>query len=223
RGTTPHTSAFPPPSERNIHAIIRGIPATFNEQEVKEELEQKDYSPHHIIRLKRNGGIPMPLMVLILPKIDKSQQIFTEHELLGLAIRVQVQKNTRLLGSVIAARKVANEYFCKHEELLEADPCLVEIIQNGNNRCTLISIQQSKTVVQQISPSKVIVNPREPSTVHSSCPEDGLIVISQPSIIELQRCSIEVNQQKFYPSDHIKQETSFPLPTMSHEHFQSST
>nr|CAH7718893.1 unnamed protein product [Callosobruchus chinensis] len=69
--------------ERNIHAVIRGIPASTTEQEIKEELEQKGYVPHHIIRLKRNGGVPMPLVVVILPKTEKSQQAFNEHELLG--------------------------------------------------------------------------------------------------------------------------------------------
>nr|CAH7749863.1 unnamed protein product [Callosobruchus chinensis] len=75
-----HTS--PLPSERNIHAVIRGIPASFSEQEIKEELERKGYSPHHIIRLKRSSGVPMPLAVVILPKVEKSQQVFNEHELL---------------------------------------------------------------------------------------------------------------------------------------------
>ncbi|CAH1979915.1 unnamed protein product [Acanthoscelides obtectus] len=89
---------FPLPSERNIHAVVRGIPAIFSEQEIKGELEQRGYTPLHIIRLKRNGIAPMPLVVVILPKIEKSQQLFNEHELLGLAIRVEVQKNSKLIG-----------------------------------------------------------------------------------------------------------------------------
>ncbi|CAH2004798.1 unnamed protein product [Acanthoscelides obtectus] len=93
----PHHT-FPLPTERNNHAVIRGIPASTTEQEVKGELEQKGYAPFHIIRLKRNGGVPMPLMVVILPKTEKSQQVFNEHELLGLSIRVEVQKNSRLIG-----------------------------------------------------------------------------------------------------------------------------
>nr|CAH7766658.1 unnamed protein product [Callosobruchus chinensis] len=55
-------------------------------------------SPHHIIRLKRSGGVPMPLAVVILPKVEKSQQVFIEHKLLGLATRVEVQKNARRIG-----------------------------------------------------------------------------------------------------------------------------
>ncbi|CAH2010061.1 unnamed protein product [Acanthoscelides obtectus] len=84
----PHHT-FPLPSERNIHAVVRGIPAMFSEQKIKGELEQRGYTPLHITRLKRSGGAPMPLVVVILPKIEKSQQLFNEHELLGLAIRIE--------------------------------------------------------------------------------------------------------------------------------------
>nr|CAH7732754.1 unnamed protein product [Callosobruchus chinensis] len=89
---------FPLPSERNIHAVIRGIPVSTVEQENKEELEQKGYAPLHIIHLKCKAGVPMPLVVVILAKTEKSQQVLNEHELLGLSIRVEVQKNSRLIG-----------------------------------------------------------------------------------------------------------------------------
>nr|CAH7750746.1 unnamed protein product [Callosobruchus chinensis] len=83
-----HTTRFLCPlKETNIHAVIRGIPAFFSEQEIREELEQKAYSPHHLIRLKRSSSVPMHLAVVIL---SKSQQVFKEHEPLGLAIRVEV-------------------------------------------------------------------------------------------------------------------------------------
>ncbi|CAH1994003.1 unnamed protein product [Acanthoscelides obtectus] len=93
----PHHT-FPLPSERNIHAVVRGVPVNFSDTELKGELEQRGYSPLHIIRLKCSGGAPMPWVVVILPKTEKSQQVFNEHELLGLAIRVEVQKNSRLNG-----------------------------------------------------------------------------------------------------------------------------
>ncbi|CAH1993804.1 unnamed protein product [Acanthoscelides obtectus] len=70
----------------------------FSEQEIKGELEQRGYTFLDIIRLKRSGGAPMPLVVVILPKIEKSQQVFNKHELLGSAIRVEVRKNSRLIG-----------------------------------------------------------------------------------------------------------------------------
>nr|CAI5856427.1 unnamed protein product [Callosobruchus analis] len=44
----------------------------------------KGYAPHHIVRLKRNGGVTMPLVEVTLPKTEKSQQVFNEHEFLGL-------------------------------------------------------------------------------------------------------------------------------------------
>nr|CAI5832545.1 unnamed protein product [Callosobruchus analis] len=99
-GGFPGPGGFPPgfnSHERNIHAVIRGVPATLKEADIKEELQQKGYAPLHIIRLKRSGA-PMPLVVVILPKLEKSRELFNEHELLGLAIRVEVQKNSRLIG-----------------------------------------------------------------------------------------------------------------------------
>ncbi|CAH2016595.1 unnamed protein product [Acanthoscelides obtectus] len=47
----------------------------------------------------------MPLVVVILPKTEKSQQVFNEHELLGLVIRVEVQKNSRLIGQCHRCQK----------------------------------------------------------------------------------------------------------------------
>nr|CAI5853863.1 unnamed protein product [Callosobruchus analis] len=70
------------PSERNIHAVIRGVPATLKEADIKEELQQRGYNPLHIIRFKRSGA-PVPLVVVILPKLEKSRELFNEHELLG--------------------------------------------------------------------------------------------------------------------------------------------
>nr|CAH7748176.1 unnamed protein product [Callosobruchus chinensis] len=88
----PHHT-FPLLSERNIHAVIRGIAESATGQGIKEVLEQKAYALHHIIRLKPNDGVPIPMVVVILLKTAKSQQAFNAHELLGLSIRVEVQKN----------------------------------------------------------------------------------------------------------------------------------
>ncbi|CAH1969931.1 unnamed protein product [Acanthoscelides obtectus] len=51
----------------------------------------------------------MPLVVVILPKTEKSQQVFNEHELLGLAIRVEVQKNSRLIGQCHRCQKLGQD------------------------------------------------------------------------------------------------------------------
>nr|CAH7738397.1 unnamed protein product [Callosobruchus chinensis] len=56
-------------SERTIHAI-EGFPHHF---------QNKSYSPHHIIHLKRSGVMLMPLAVVMLPKVEKSQQVFNKY------------------------------------------------------------------------------------------------------------------------------------------------
>nr|CAH7751584.1 unnamed protein product [Callosobruchus chinensis] len=47
----------------------------------------------------------MPLVVVILPKTEKFQQVLNEHELLGLSIRVEAQKNSRLIGQCHRCQK----------------------------------------------------------------------------------------------------------------------
>nr|CAI5852630.1 unnamed protein product [Callosobruchus analis] len=60
----PHHT-FPLPSERNIHAVIRGVPATLKEAKIKEELQQTGICPskHYSIKTLRRsyafgGGDP---------------------------------------------------------------------------------------------------------------------------------------------------------------------
>nr|CAH7736533.1 unnamed protein product [Callosobruchus chinensis] len=47
--------------------VIRGFPASTTEQRIREELEPKGYAPQYIIRLKCDGSVLMPLIVVILP------------------------------------------------------------------------------------------------------------------------------------------------------------
>ncbi|VEN56022.1 unnamed protein product [Callosobruchus maculatus] len=142
----PHHT-FPLPSERNIHAVIRGIPTSTTEQEVKGELEQKGYDPQHIIRLKRNGGVPMPLVVVILPKTEKSQQVFNEHEFLGLSIRVEVQKNSRLI-------KTISEAFNVH--FVSIGETYAKNIIRPNTPPPISQINQKNIFLNPITPSEVI-------------------------------------------------------------------
>nr|CAH7754304.1 unnamed protein product [Callosobruchus chinensis] len=98
----PHHT-FPCPL-RETSTLLSEIPVSTTEQEIKEELEQKGYvvttySP------KAQRWHAMPLVVVILPKTEKFQQVFNEHELLGLSIRVEAQKNSRLIGQCHRCQK----------------------------------------------------------------------------------------------------------------------
>ncbi|CAH2011202.1 unnamed protein product [Acanthoscelides obtectus] len=117
--SVPHHT-FPLPSEWNIHAVVRGVPVNFSDTEIKGELEQREYSPLHIIRLKRSGDAPMPLVVVILPKTEKSQQVFNEH-CWNRSFELRFRRTPDSLGSVIAAKclKCAKDHMthlCSHTE-----------------------------------------------------------------------------------------------------------
>ncbi|CAH1998584.1 unnamed protein product [Acanthoscelides obtectus] len=92
----PHTFALP--EERNIHAIIRGVPIHFLDSEIKHEIESLGYSPLDLVRLKKKGGVPMPLVCEVLPKSESNKQIFNESILFGLSVAVETQKNTGMIG-----------------------------------------------------------------------------------------------------------------------------
>ncbi|CAH1990589.1 unnamed protein product [Acanthoscelides obtectus] len=187
----PHHT-FPLPSERNIHAVVRGVPVNFSDTEIKGELEQRGYSPLHIIRLKRSGGAPMPLVVVILPKTEKSQQVFNEHELLGLAIRVEVQKNSRLIGQCHRCQKKAewrrynpNDSACSACRLedIKSKKCITaeaqdderKVIPNPSLRCdSFMSVREySLPKIKRSTPTVLGYSSPENNALKSAAPANG--------------------------------------------------
>nr|CAH7758120.1 unnamed protein product [Callosobruchus chinensis] len=77
-----------------MYGVIKRILPSFAEQEVNEELEQKGYSPHHFIRLKRRGGMPIPLTTHIpryCPRLRNASKCLANmfYEAYAYALRVE--------------------------------------------------------------------------------------------------------------------------------------
>nr|CAI5869177.1 unnamed protein product [Callosobruchus analis] len=89
---------FPLPEERNLHVILRGIPTHVDDDTFKKELTQAGFPPVHVVRLKKRGGVPMPLYCAVLPKNETANDIFSLKTLFHLDISVEVQKSTGLIG-----------------------------------------------------------------------------------------------------------------------------
>nr|CAI5817872.1 unnamed protein product [Callosobruchus analis] len=89
---------FPLPEERNLHVILRGIPTHVDDDSFKKELTQAGFPPVHVVRLKKRGGVPMPLYCAVLPKNETANDIFSLKTLFHLDISVEVQKSTGLIG-----------------------------------------------------------------------------------------------------------------------------
>lgn len=76
------------PEEKSLHIVIRGIPECINTEEVENDLIEKGFHPEKVHRM-RNGRTkaPIPLVLVLLPRIDKD--IFEIKEVLRLKVKIE--------------------------------------------------------------------------------------------------------------------------------------
>lgn len=82
------------PEDKHMHVIFRGILETLTEAEIKEDLEEKNFSPYKIIRWHYRSGDPMPMVLALLPKSDKA--IFQIKEIKHNVVRVETQRSKQM-------------------------------------------------------------------------------------------------------------------------------
>lgn len=73
--------------EKELKIVIRGVPVEQTENDVGNDLLDKGFHPTMVTRMKRMGGIPMPLVLVSLPRGEK--EIFNLREVLCLRVRVE--------------------------------------------------------------------------------------------------------------------------------------
>ncbi|GJQ71218.1 hypothetical protein Trydic_g23117 [Trypoxylus dichotomus] len=109
---------------------------------------------------------------------------------------------------------VETVYFYRQEDLAKGDPCLKDILIHAVNHCPVTAITITKTLVQRISATRILVNPKEPVAIHSACPRDGLTVVHAPSLIDLEDCKVEIENKKFSPNENLPDGNIFTLPDL---------
>lgn len=109
---------------------------------------------------------------------------------------------------------IENTFFCAQESLVKGNPCLLDIVRNGVNKCPITKIQLTETIIHKISSSKILVNPKEPVAVQSSCDHDGFLVIHNPSVIDMDGCSINIKNRTFWPNTVSLGEKVFTIPNL---------
>ncbi|KAL1492657.1 hypothetical protein ABEB36_010883 [Hypothenemus hampei] len=57
-----------------------------------------------------------------------------------------------------------------------------------------------------------LINPKDRTTVYSSCIDDGLTAISNPTIIKIENCELKIDGRKFIPSQNKSTGIIFNLP-----------
>lgn len=116
--------------------------------------------------------------------------------------------------------EIENFYYCKQELLQKSQTCIADIIKQGKNHCHDIHVQLTETTIEQINSDQLLVIPVEPIDVQAKCETNGIFRISNPSLISLKNCVIEVNNKIFQSEETLHDELVFELPQLN---FSSST
>ncbi|GBP37863.1 Nucleic-acid-binding protein from transposon X-element [Eumeta japonica] len=88
-----HTYALE--EERKVKAVIRGIPADFNTDDIKSDLLNQGFPVQSVHRLCRRDGSPLWLVLAVLPRTEEARSIFANlSKVCGLSgIRVEAPRN----------------------------------------------------------------------------------------------------------------------------------
>ncbi|KAL1489540.1 hypothetical protein ABEB36_013494 [Hypothenemus hampei] len=86
------------------------------------------------------------------------------------------------------------------------------IKEMGTNICKTTPVKLTRTFIQRIDTNKIVINPKDRTTVYSSCIDDGLTAISNPTIIKIQNCELKMDGRKFIPSQNKSTGIIFNLP-----------
>lgn len=83
-----------PPEERKLKVVLKGIPESVPTQNIVEALSDKGYDVHDIHQYKQRDEatselIPLPVRVIELPKVKKSDEIYRERYILDTRLRVE--------------------------------------------------------------------------------------------------------------------------------------
>lgn len=83
------------PDTANVSVIIRNLPTSITDQEIKDELLLKDFPVTNVTRLRNKEKQPIPLCAVILAKGEKSKSIFHLETLYHCRITVEPRRGGR--------------------------------------------------------------------------------------------------------------------------------
>lgn len=92
------------PSEKLLHIVIKGIPESTPAEEIHEDLELKGFHPEAVKKMfRRKDKTPLPMMLVALPKEEKS--IYQLTHIFHLKISVESQKHRTEVGQCHRCQK----------------------------------------------------------------------------------------------------------------------
>ena len=85
--------AYSLPQERQLKVLLRGVPTSFSEQFVKDELTNLGYTINHVRQFLKEGR-KLPMFMVTLPNNSDSKNIFQLQSLFYITIRVEAYKTS---------------------------------------------------------------------------------------------------------------------------------
>ena len=90
---------FLPAEERDLHVVIRGSGMELSPEEVKEFLTAKGFKPIKIMRMVHPiDRVPMPLILVILPKDAKGREIYNIKDIWDITVSVEPLNRSPVVG-----------------------------------------------------------------------------------------------------------------------------
>lgn len=85
---------FQSPNESNLSVIVRNVPLSLTEDEIKNELQQ-NYSVVKVVRLLNKDKRPMPLVAVELKNNEENKEIFNLYKLFYSIVSVEPRRKNR--------------------------------------------------------------------------------------------------------------------------------
>lgn len=79
--------SYPRQEEKPLQVVIRGIPVEIEESDIANELKEHKLQPKLVVRMKKRGGIPMPLVLVKVPRDQK--EIFQLKTILDIRVKIE--------------------------------------------------------------------------------------------------------------------------------------
>lgn len=91
------------PSEKLLHVVLRGVPEPVEPELIRTELEEQGFHPKSVVRMRKRNNIPMPLVLVTLPKDEK--KIFEIDSIAYVKITVESQHQKAVINQCFNCQK----------------------------------------------------------------------------------------------------------------------
>lgn len=99
---------FQNPSNRPLSVVIKGIPLSVSEDEIKDELTEKDFTIISVTRLLNRNKFPLPICAIDLPATESSADIYKVTTILQSIVTVEPRRKSATIPQCHRCQRVGH-------------------------------------------------------------------------------------------------------------------